>query len=77
MTMAATNSAGSASQGGGTSLRASMREAERELIEASLSASAGRVSGPAGAAHRLGLPPSTLERKIRFHQIDKYRFRRG
>jgi hypothetical protein len=35
------------------------------------------VSGPAGAAHRLGLPPSTLERKIRFHQIDKYRFRRG
>lgn len=68
---------GSASQGGGTSLRASMREAERELIEASLSASAGRVSGPAGAAHRLGLPPSTLERKIRFHQIDKYRFRRG
>ncbi len=48
---------------------------ERELIEAALMASNGRVAGPKGAATRLGLPASTLESKIRALKIDKFRFR--
>jgi formate hydrogenlyase transcriptional activator len=38
---------------------------EREAIEAALRVSQGRVSGPNGAAKRLGLPHSTLEFRIR------------
>jgi len=48
---------------------------EREAIESALTASGGRVSGPRGAAVRLGLPASTLESKIRAHGIAKHRFR--
>jgi len=33
------------------------------------------VSGPAGAAAKLGLPRSTLESKIRSLQINKRRFK--
>jgi formate hydrogenlyase transcriptional activator len=53
-----------------------MTAAERAAIEAALSASRGRVSGPAGAARRLGLPASTLEFRIRRLGIDKFRHRR-
>jgi PAS domain S-box-containing protein len=49
---------------------------ERALIEEALRASRGRVSGPAGAAARVGVPRSTLESKIRALGIDKLRFRR-
>jgi transcriptional regulator with PAS, ATPase and Fis domain len=38
---------------------------ERSRVEAALAASKGRVSGPTGAAVRLGIPRSTLESKIR------------
>ena len=48
---------------------------ERELIEAALMESKGRVAGPKGAATRLGVPASTLESKIRTLKIDKFRFR--
>jgi transcriptional regulator with GAF, ATPase, and Fis domain len=48
---------------------------ERELIEAALAETRGRVSGPDGAARRLGVPRSTLEYKIESLRIDKYRFR--
>jgi len=48
---------------------------ERQLIEAALAEARGRVSGPAGAAAKLGIPASTLESKIRSLRIDKYRFR--
>jgi len=34
----------------------------------------GRVSGASGAAVKLGLPPSTLDSKIRALKIDKRRF---
>jgi hypothetical protein len=34
------------------------------------------VSGPFGAAARLGLPPSTLDSKIRSLKIRKSRFKR-
>jgi formate hydrogenlyase transcriptional activator len=49
---------------------------EREVIEAALRASQGRVSGPNGAARRLGLPHSTLEFRIKKLGIDKFQFRR-
>ncbi|WP_213805173.1 sigma 54-interacting transcriptional regulator [Granulicella sp. dw_53] len=48
---------------------------EKELIEAALAASEGRVSGPSGAAIRLNMPASTLDYKIRNLKIDKYRFK--
>jgi DNA-binding NtrC family response regulator len=48
---------------------------ERELIEAALATTRGRVSGPDGAARRLGVPRTTLESKIKSLRIDKYRFR--
>jgi formate hydrogenlyase transcriptional activator len=48
---------------------------EREMIEAALRECAGRVSGPSGAAARLGIPGSTLDTKIRALKIDKNRFK--
>ncbi len=48
---------------------------EKQLIEAALAKTRGRVSGPSGAAAKLGMPPSTLESKIRALKIDKYRFK--
>jgi formate hydrogenlyase transcriptional activator len=50
---------------------------EKQLIEAALAEARGRVSGPSGAAAKLGIPASTLESKIRSLRIDKYRFRRA
>ncbi len=47
---------------------------EREIIEAALAQTSGRVSGPAGAAARLGMPASTLDSKIKSLKIDKRRF---
>ena len=49
---------------------------ERQLIEEALAETRGRVSGVSGAASRLGVPPTTLESKIRALGIDKHRFRR-
>jgi DNA-binding NtrC family response regulator len=49
---------------------------ERELIEAALTETRGKVSGLAGAAAKLGIPASTLEWKIRFLKINKYRFKK-
>jgi formate hydrogenlyase transcriptional activator len=48
---------------------------DREMIDAALAEARGRVSGPSGAAAMLGIPPSTLESKIRSMNIDKYRFK--
>jgi formate hydrogenlyase transcriptional activator len=44
-------------------------------IEAALKVSRGRVSGPKGAAIRLGVPASTLESRIRALSINKFQFR--
>jgi formate hydrogenlyase transcriptional activator len=52
-----------------------MLKQEKEMIEAALAASRGRVSGPAGAAAKLGLPTQTLDSKIKRLGIDKYRFK--
>jgi formate hydrogenlyase transcriptional activator len=48
---------------------------EKEMIEAALEESQGRVSGPSGAAVKLGIPRSTLESRIRSLQINKHWFR--
>jgi formate hydrogenlyase transcriptional activator len=48
---------------------------EKEMIEAALRESGGRVSGPSGAAAKLGIHRSTLESKIASLKIDKYRFK--
>jgi transcriptional regulator with PAS, ATPase and Fis domain len=48
---------------------------EKEMIEAALRESGGRVSGLSGAAGKLGIPGSTLESKIRSLNINKNRFK--
>jgi formate hydrogenlyase transcriptional activator len=48
---------------------------EKAAIEAALTETKGRVSGPFGAASRLGIPSSTLESKIKALHIDKRRFK--
>ena len=50
---------------------------EREIIQAALAESRGRVSGPSGAAVKLGMSPSTLEDRIKALKIDKRRFKYG
>jgi formate hydrogenlyase transcriptional activator len=50
---------------------------EREMIESALRQTRGRVSGPGGAAAKLGIPRSTLESRIRSLGIDKQRFKSG
>jgi PAS domain S-box-containing protein len=57
-----------------TALR-SLTTSEKEAIESALTESKGRVSGPFGAAARLGLPSSTLESKIKVLKIDKRTFK--
>ena len=44
---------------------------ERELIEAALAESNGKVAGPNGAAAKLGVPRSTLDLKIKQLNIEK------
>jgi formate hydrogenlyase transcriptional activator len=48
---------------------------EKEMIEAALAESHGRIAGPAGAAAKLGLPARTLESKIKRLGINKYGFK--
>jgi len=48
---------------------------EKELIEAALEETRGRIYGAGGAAERLGLPRTTLESKIRSLKINKHHFR--
>jgi PAS domain S-box-containing protein len=48
---------------------------EREIIEAALAETRGRVAGPLGAAARLGIPPSTLDHRIKALGINKRQFK--
>jgi transcriptional regulator with GAF, ATPase, and Fis domain len=48
---------------------------EKQMIERALRESGGRVSGPSGAAAKLGIHRSTFESKIASLKIDKYRFK--
>jgi len=49
-----------------------LEDREVEIIEAALADTHGRISGPSGAAAKLGVPRQTLESKIRRLGIDKY-----
>jgi formate hydrogenlyase transcriptional activator len=52
-----------------------LHKREREMIEAALAASKGRVSGSTGAATKLGIPTKTLDSKIKRLGINKYQFK--
>lgn len=55
-------------------LPSALQDQEKELIEAALAKSRGKVAGPRGAAATLGIPASTLESKIKQLAIEKGRF---
>src|SRR5262245_397661 len=48
---------------------------EKARIEAVLAETRGRVSGPRGAAAKLGIRPTTLDAKIQSLGINKHRFK--
>jgi transcriptional regulator with GAF, ATPase, and Fis domain len=58
-------------------LNEKLSNSEREIVEAALAESGGRVAGPSGAATRLGIPPSTLESKIKALGIRKSQYRQS
>ena len=55
-------------------LTETLQNQEKEMIEAALAESKGKVAGPNGAAARLGIPRSTLDWKIKQLKIKKYKF---
>jgi len=55
-------------------LRPSVTTRERELIEAALAESHGKVAGPDGAARKLGIARTTLESRIKSLRIDKHQY---
>ena len=59
---------------GSSALPATLQDQEKDLIEAALAKSRGKVAGPRGAAAKLGIPASTLESKIKQLGIEKRRF---
>jgi formate hydrogenlyase transcriptional activator len=67
-------SAGQAGQPGRPLQRVPTSE-EIRVIEVALAEAQGKVSGPTGAAARLGIPASTLDSKIKALKIDKRRYR--
>ncbi|HEV7552918.1 MAG TPA: helix-turn-helix domain-containing protein, partial [Candidatus Angelobacter sp.] len=56
-------------------LVANLMDHEKEMIENALREADGLISGPTGAATKLGIPRQTLESKIRKLGIDRYRFK--
>jgi formate hydrogenlyase transcriptional activator len=56
-------------------LVANLMDHEREMIETALREAEGLVSGPTGAATKLGIPRQTLESKIRKLGINRHRFK--
>jgi transcriptional regulator with GAF, ATPase, and Fis domain len=56
-------------------LRRMVQNYEKELIEAALAESNGKVAGPNGAAAKLGIPRSTLDLKVKQLEIKKHIFR--
>ena len=56
-------------------LLANLVDHEREMIETALREAKGLISGPTGAATKLGIPRQTLESKIRKLGINRHQFR--
>jgi len=61
--------------GPAVALNSALQRQEKEMIEAALAETGGRVSGPSGAATKLGIARPTLDAKIKRLGIDKYRFK--
>jgi PAS domain S-box-containing protein len=59
---------------GASALPDALQDQEKDMIESALAKSKGRVAGPLGAAATLGIPPSTLESKIKQLGIRKRQF---
>jgi transcriptional regulator with PAS, ATPase and Fis domain len=59
----------------GAQLAETLVTQEKKMIEAALEEADGCVSGPLGAAAKLGIPPSTLYRKIKSLKINKHQFK--
>jgi formate hydrogenlyase transcriptional activator len=59
----------------GVPLVANLVEREKEMIETALRETQGQISGPTGAAAKLGIPRQTLESKIRKLRINRHRFK--
>jgi len=51
-----------------------LQNQEKQIIEAALAESNGKVAGPEGAAAKLGIPRSTLDSKIKQLKIKKHKF---
>jgi formate hydrogenlyase transcriptional activator len=66
-----------AASAGSARLTEVLANRQKEMIEAALTQSRGRISGPSGAAVKLGIPRSTLESRIRSLRINKHRVREG
>jgi formate hydrogenlyase transcriptional activator len=56
-------------------LVADLAEREKTMIENALREAEGLISGPTGAAAKLGMPRQALESKIRKLGINRYRFK--
>jgi len=55
-------------------LTETLESREKELIEAALAESKGRIAGPNGAAAKLGIPRSTLDFRIKRLKINTHKF---
>jgi formate hydrogenlyase transcriptional activator len=66
----------SAESGKSREKRSTLADREVEMIEAALAECHGRISGPSGAAAKLGIPRQTLESKLRRLGINKYGLKR-
>jgi formate hydrogenlyase transcriptional activator len=58
-----------------SALTSVLHRQEKEMIEAALAESQGRISGATGAAARLGLPTKTLDSRIKRLGINKFHFK--
>ena len=52
-----------------------LQDQEKEIIESALAESRGKIAGAGGAAAKLGIPPSTLDSKIKQLRIEKGKFK--
>ena len=52
-----------------------LQDQEKQIIESALAESRGKVAGAGGAAAKLGIPPSTLDSKIKQLRITKDKFK--
>jgi len=58
-----------------STLNSALGQQEKEMIEVALAECHGRISGPSGAATKLGVPARTLDSKIKRFKINKFRFK--